>query len=298
MERRRLGRIGFDSSVLVYGAAMLSEVDQDTADASLQEALDAGINHVDTAASYGGSEDRLGPWSERISSPEVFLATKVEERGYEQAWASINRSLERMRVDRVDLLQIHSVGEPDVLDQVTGAAGPSSGALAAAVRARDEGLTSWLGITGHGHQSPAVHREALRRFDFDAVLTPWNYLLATREPYATEFRALLAECAERDVALRTIKTVARQNWLPEQDPVYATWYEPWDDPEHIDACVAFVLAEQGVCGFPSPGDVRLLAPTVRAVERASGPDTMSPADVERVLASAPDYSSPFDRMPG
>ncbi len=297
MERRRLGRIGFDSSVLVYGAAMLGAVDQDTADASLQEAFDAGINHIDTAASYGASEERLGPWSERLSSPEVFLATKVEERGYEQAWASINRSLERLRVDRVDLLQIHAVGELDVLDQVTGDAGPSSGSLAAAVRARDEGLTTSLGITGHGHEAPAVHREALRRFDFDAVLSPWSYLLATREAYAAEFRRLVEDCTARDVALRTIKTVARQNWLPGQDPAYATWYEPWDDPEHIDACVAFVLAEEAICGFPSAGDVRLLAPTIRAVERASGPDALTPADVERVLSSAPGYSSPFDRMP-
>jgi aryl-alcohol dehydrogenase-like predicted oxidoreductase len=297
MQTRRLGRIGFDSSVLVYGAAMLGDVDQDTADRSVQLALDAGVNHVDTAASYGVSEERLGPWSETLSSPGVFLATKVEERGYEQAWASINRSLERLRVDKVDLLQIHAVGELDVLDQVTGDAGPTSGALAAAVRAREEGLTDWLGITGHGHEAPAVHAEALRRFDFDAVLTPWNHLLSTREPYAATFRALLADCVERDVALRTIKTVARQNWLPGDAHAYATWYEPWDDQEHVDACVAFVLAEQGVCGFPSAGDVRLLAATVRAVERASGPQALTPQEVDRVLSQAPGYSSPFDRMP-
>ncbi|GAB4062505.1 hypothetical protein GCM10028777_02440 [Angustibacter speluncae] len=297
MRTRRLGRIGFDSSVLVYGAAMLGEVDQDTADASLQEAFDAGINHVDTAASYGGSEERLGPWAERLASPEVFLATKVEERGYEQAWASINRSLARLRVDRVDLLQIHAVGELDVLDQVTGDPGPASGALAAAVRARDEGLTSHLGITGHGHEAPSVHLEALRRFDFDAVLSPWNHLLSTREPYATRFRELLDECVRRDVALRTIKTVARRNWLPGEEQPYATWYEPWDDQEHLDACVAFVLAEEAVSGFPSAGDVRLLAATVRAVERAEGPDALTPDEVDRVLAQAPAYSSPFDRMP-
>ena len=177
-----------------------------------------------------------------------------------------------------------------------GDAGPTTGALAAAVRARDEGLTDRLGITGHGHEAPSVHREALRRFDFDAVLSPWNYLLATREAYAADFRALLADCTAKDVALRTIKTVARQNWVPDQDPSYATWYEPWDDPEHIDACVAFVLAEPGVCGFPSAGDVRLLAATVDAVERAAGPRAMSATEVEQVLSQAPDYSSPFDRM--
>ena len=145
MERRRLGRLGHESSVLIYGAAALSEVDQDTADRSVQQALDAGINHFDVAASYGDAELRLGPWMSRIRD-QIFLATKVEERPAERAWASINRSLERLQVDRVDLLQLHAVGDLDTLDAVTG----NGGALESAVRALDEGMVGAVGITGHG----------------------------------------------------------------------------------------------------------------------------------------------------
>ncbi|WP_336921520.1 aldo/keto reductase [Aquipuribacter sp. SD81] len=293
MQRRRFGRTGFDGSVLVYGAAMLSDVDQDTADASVQEAFDAGITSFDTAASYGASEERLRPWADRLSSPDVFLATKVEERGYEAAWASIERSLARLGVDRVDLLQVHAVGETEVLDQVTGPRSATSGALGAVLRAQTEGLTRFVGITGHGHAAPAVHREALRRHDFDTVLSPWNHLLARRPDYAAEFHGLVADCEARDVGLRTIKTVSRRLWPDGAEHTYTTWYEPWDDPEHVDAAVAFALAEPGVAAIASPGDVRLLGATVRAVERAGTPAALDADDVDRVLSGAAGYASPF-----
>ena len=152
METRRLGRIGHASSVLIFGGAALGECTQDEADASVREALDAGINHFDTAAAYGGSEDRLGPWMADIRD-RIFLASKVTERSYDAAWASINRSLERLRVDHLDLLQVHSVCDLPTLDAVTG----DDGALRAVVRARDEGLTTQLGITGHTHAAPSAH---------------------------------------------------------------------------------------------------------------------------------------------
>src|SRR4051794_15685418 len=167
MEHRRLGRLGHESSVVIYGGAALAEVDQDTADRSVQEALDGGINHFDVAASYGEAELRLGPWMPRIRE-QIFLATKTGLRERDAAWEQINASLERLQTDHVDLLQLHAIGDLAELDLVTG----PGGALEAAVRARDEGLVGAVGITGHGPTAAQTHLEALRRFDFATVLTP------------------------------------------------------------------------------------------------------------------------------
>ena len=185
MELRPLGTLGYDGSVLIYGAASLGEVDQGTADRSIQQALDAGINHFDTAAGYGESELRLGPWMPEIRD-QIFLATKTGDRDQDAAWASINRSLERLQTDHVDLIQLHAVCDLDDLDRCT----RPGGSLAAAIRAQEEGLAGAIGITGHGHDAPDVHREALRRFDFRAVLTPWSYVLSQRAPFADSYRAL------------------------------------------------------------------------------------------------------------
>ncbi len=192
MEQRPLGTLGFDGSVLIYGAASLGEVDQDTADRSIQQALDAEINHFDTAAGYGESELRLGPWMPEIRD-RIFLATKTGDRDADAAWASINRSLERLQTDHVDLIQLHAVCDLDDLDRCT----RPGGSLEAAIRAQEEGLANAIGITGHSHDAPDTHREALRRFDFRAVLTPWSYVLSQRAPFADSYRALAADCAER-----------------------------------------------------------------------------------------------------
>jgi len=286
-----MGRTGFETSVLVYGAAALGEVDQDTADASLEEALAAGINHVDVAASYGGAEDRLRSWMPRLAREGVFLATKTEERSAEASWAQINRSMERLDVDHVDLLQVHAVGDVADLDRAMA----SDGSLTSVLRAREEGLTRFVGITGHGHEAPATHVEALRRYDFDAVLSPWNYVLASDPLYRNDFEALVAACGKTDVALRTIKTISRRNW-PDggSSGSYNTWYEPWDDLERITASVAFCLRQAGVCAIATAGDVRLQPVTHTAAERAAA---MDDTDIDRVLSGAPDYSSPFIATP-
>jgi len=288
METRRLGRLEHLSSVLIYGAAALSEVSQDVADRSIEAALDAGINHFDVAASYGDAELRLGPWTGRLG-PDAFLATKTGERERDAAWAQINASLERLRVDHVDLLQLHAVGDLADLDRATG----PGGALEAAIRARDEGLVRAIGITGHGHEAPATHEEALRRFPFDTFLSPCNYVLAADPVYRTAFLSLVDACVRGDVGLMTIKTVARRNW-PAAEQEYTTWYEPWDDPEHIDAAVAFALRQPGVTGIATAGDVGLLDRIVTAAGRAP---SMSDADIDQVLSAAPGYSSPFLSMP-
>jgi predicted aldo/keto reductase-like oxidoreductase len=289
VQQRRLGRLGHQSSVLIYGAAALATVDQDTADASVQLALDAGINHFDVAASYGEAELRLGPWMGRIRD-RIFLATKTGLRDRDRAWAQINRSLERLQTDHLDLIQVHSVGELEELELVT----RPGGSLEAVVRAREEGLAGAVGITGHGHQAPATHLEALRRFPFDTVLTPLNWVLGQDPAYLADYQALVAEVQAQDAGLMIIKTVSRRNWPEPAEHGYATWYEPFDDQERIGAAVAWVLSHQEVTGIATPGDVRLLPLVVQAERRL--PET-SLADAEAVLARATDYSSPFIHIP-
>ncbi len=288
MEQRRLGRIEHRSSVLIYGAAALARVDQDTADRSIQEALDAGINHVDVASGYGDAELRLGPWAADLRG-RVFLATKTGERDRDAAWAQINASLERLQTDRVDLMQLHSVGDLDELDLVTG----SGGALEAAVRAQEEQLVGAVGITGHGVTAAATHLEALRRFPFATVLTPLNPLLWTEPGFRQDYDALVAEVARQDAGLMTIKTVARRNWPDGPDGApYTTWYEPYDDAEHIRAATSWALAHQEVTGLATASDVRLLGMMI-AAER----DRMPVDEAEALLARDPAYASPFLDMP-
>ena len=289
MQQRRLGRLGHRSSVLIYGAAALAEVDQDTADASVQLALDSGINHFDVAASYGEAELRLGPWMGRIRD-RVFLATKTGLRDRDQAWAQINQSLERLQTDHLDLIQVHAVGDLAELDMVTG----PGGSLEAVVRARDEGLAAAIGITGHGHQAPATHLEALARFPFDTVLSPLNYVLGQDPVYLADYQALVAEVQARDVGLMIIKAASRRNWPEPVKHGYTTWYEPFDDQERIGAAVAWVLSHPEVTGIATPGDVRLLPLVIEAERRLAD---SSRAEMEWVLAHAPDYSSPFINIP-
>ena len=289
MQQRRLGRTGHQSSVLIYGAAGLAEVDQDTADASVQLALDAGINHFDVAASYGDAELRLGPWMSRIRD-RIFLATKTGLRDRDDAWAQVNRSLERLETDRLDLIQIHAVGDLEELDLVT----RPGGSLEAVVRARDEGLAGAIGITGHGHQAPATHTEALRRFPFDTVLTPLNWVLGQDQGYLADYQALVAEVQAQDAGLMIIKAASRRNWPEQTGRAYTTWYEPFEDREHIDAPGAWVVSGAEVSGIATPGALRLLPQGGGAERRLA---ETSPAAAGEVLAQAGDYSSPFLRMP-
>lgn len=293
MEKRRLGRLEHESSVLIFGGAALSEVSEEEADQSISHALEAGINHFDTAAGYGdgNSEKHLGRWMPEIRN-DIFLSTKVEEREEDAARRSIEASLERLGVDSVDLIQLHAVGDLDDLETATG----SGGSLQAAIGARDEGLAGAIGITGHGHHAPATHLEALRRYPFDTVLTPWNYVLSTDEEYRMSFEAVSEEAMRQDTALMTIKTISRRNW-PEGDPLEgqkrATWYEPFEEQEYVDAAVSFVLARQEITGIPMVGDVGLMP----AMIEAEAKPRMPLEQAAEVLSRAPDHSSPFISMP-
>ena len=221
---------------------------------------------------------------------QIFLATKTGLRDRDAAWAQINQSLERLQTDHVDLIQVHAVGDTQELDLVT----RSGGSLEAVVRARDEGLAGAVGITGHGHQAPATHLEALRRFPFDTVLTPLNWVLAQDPAYLADYQALVAEAQAQDAGLMIIKSASRRNWPEPGGHAYGTWYEPFDDQERIDAAVAWVLSHPEVTGIATPGDVRLLPLVIEAERRLA---QTSPAEAGEVLSRAGDYSSPFIDMP-
>jgi aryl-alcohol dehydrogenase-like predicted oxidoreductase len=294
VETRRLGRTGHDSSVLVYGGAALAEVDPPTAAGAIEEALDAGINHFDVAASYGDAEVRFGESMDLLRARGVFLATKTEQRDRDASWRQVQASLERLRVDRVDLLQIHAVGTTEDLDRVTA----RGGSLEAATRAVDEGLAGAVGITGHGPQAARTHLEAMHRFPFATVLTPLNPVLWQEAGFRAAWEGLVDELRRQDAGLLTIKAAARRNWPhvgagePLRDRSHSTWYEPLVDPERLRAAVSWTLAHTEVTGLATPGDVRLLAPVV-AAER----DRMGVPDAESVLSGVEGYSSPFAAMP-
>ena len=288
MEYRRLGRLGRMNSVLIFGGAALSEVSEEEADRAISLAREAGVNHFDTAADYGDSELHYGRWMPEMRN-EIFLSTKTGERDKEAARRQIEASLERLQVDHVDLIQLHAVNDLEDLDRAI------SGALEAAVEARDEGMAGAVGITGHGHEAPATHLEALRRYPFDTVMTPWNYVLSTDEGYSRDFEALVEEIKRQDAGLMIIKTVSRRNW-PEGNPVEgqrrATWYEPFEEQEHVDAAVSFVLAREEITGIPTVGDVGLIGTVIEAEKRR-----MPLEEATEVLSQAPDYSSPFISIP-
>jgi aryl-alcohol dehydrogenase-like predicted oxidoreductase len=288
MDYRRLGRLGRMNSVLIFGGAALSEVTEEEADRAISLALEAGVDHFDTAADYGDSELHYGRWMPEIRGG-IFLSTKTGERDKDVARRQIESSLERLRVDHVDLIQLHAVNDLEDLDRAI------SGALEAAVEARDEGMAGAVGITGHGHEAPATHLEALRRYPFDTVMTPWNYVLSTDEGYRQDFEALVEEIERQDAGLMTIKTVSRRNW-PEGNPVEgqrrATWYEPFEEQEYIDAAVSFVLAREEITGIPMVGDVGLIGTITEAEKRRMPLD-----EAEEILSQAPDYSSPFISIP-
>jgi aryl-alcohol dehydrogenase-like predicted oxidoreductase len=290
LERRRLGRIGHMSSVIIYGGAMLAETPQDVADRSIGFALASGINHFDTAADYGDSELRLGPWMPRIRD-RIFLATKTGDRTAAGAYESITRSLERLQVERVDLIQLHGVCDPDDLDRATG----HGGAIEGVIRAKDEGLVGAIGITGHGMRAPAVHLEALRRFPFDTVLTPYSYALSRHPRYLRDFEALVEEIRAQDAGLMLIKAAARNLWKTGQPHRRTTWYEPLDDQPQIDAAIAFALARAEATGICSPGDVELLPMVVEAERRAA---SMSMEQTANELDRLPDLEPPFFKSDG
>jgi aryl-alcohol dehydrogenase-like predicted oxidoreductase len=254
------GRTGHTSTRIIFGAAALGRVTQGEADQTMERVLQNGINHIDTAASYGDSELRLSPWLER-QRDRFFLATKTGDRTYQGARDSIRRSLERLRVSQLDLIQLHNLAEPEEWDTAMG----PDGALRAAVEAREEGLVRFIGVTGHGLGIAKMHLRSLERFDFDSVLLPYNYVLIQNPAYAADFEALMARCAQRNVAVQTIKSITRAPW-GDRPHTAATWYEPLDDQADIDRAVSWVLGRPGVF-LNTVGDIHVLPKVLDAANR-------------------------------
>jgi aryl-alcohol dehydrogenase-like predicted oxidoreductase len=283
MEQRRLGRTGQQSTVVTFGTAGIGRVDQPTADTAIQVVLDHGINHIDVAPTYGEAELRLQPWMSGIRS-RVFLGCKTKQRTKDAAKAELHRSLERLGTDRLDLYQLHAVCKAHELDEVTA----TGGALEALIEAREEGIVRWLGITGHSHDVPRTHLEALRRFDFDTVMFPLNFVLWADPQYRADATRLLDVCRQRDVGIHIIKTIAKDPW-GDRPKVYSTWYEPHADQPVIDQAVSFVLS-QPISTLASVGDVTLLPKVIAAAERYRPLDGAAQA---ALLATAGRYHSPF-----
>ncbi len=283
--RMAFGRTGHHSTRLIFGAAALGGMSQARADATMEVVRSAGINHIDVAASYGAAEDRVRPFLAQHRA-EFFLATKTGERTGPAARAELERSLERMGVDHVDLIQLHNLVEPEEWQVAHGA----GGAVEALVQARAEGLVRFIGVTGHGTRIPAMHLRSLQEFDFDSVLFPYNYALLQRPDYAADVDALLALCAERSVAVQTIKSVARRRWPADSTDPHFAWYQPLPAGPALGRAVAFVLANPQVF-LNTSSDARLLPAIVAAAESGAA----CPTDAELAADAAElEISALFD----
>lgn len=260
IDKLPFGRMGHDSTRTLFGAAALGRVSQTEADRTLDVLLEYGINHIDTAASYGESELRIGPWMAKHRN-DFFLATKTGERTYSKAREQIRHSLERLQVDQVDLIQLHNLSDPDEWEVAMGA----DGALKAAIEARDEGLVRFIGVTGHGTGVAAMHLKSLGQFDFDSVLLPYNYMMMQNEKYAADFIALEKLCHERNVAIQTIKSIARGPW-GDKEKTRNTWYEPLEEQADIDHAVHWALSRPGIF-INTAGDIDILPKVLNAASR-------------------------------
>jgi aryl-alcohol dehydrogenase-like predicted oxidoreductase len=260
IEKAPFGKTGHESTRTIFGAAALGSVTQAEADRTLELIAELGVNHIDTAASYGDSELRLAPWLAE-NRDSVFLATKTGQRDRAGAREEIRRSLDRLGVDQVDLIQLHNL--VDVIEWET--ALREDGALEAAVEARDEGLVRFIGVTGHGLSVPAMHRRSLERFPFDSILLPYNYVQMRDERYASDFEAVTALCSERGVAVQTIKAMSLAPW-DGRERTAGTWYEPLTEQDDIDLAVHWVLGRPGVF-LNTVGDITLLPKALDAASR-------------------------------
>jgi aryl-alcohol dehydrogenase-like predicted oxidoreductase len=276
IQQEPFGPTGHDSTRVIFGAAAIGNVSQQEADQTMELIREHGINHIDTAASYGDAELRLGPWME-THRDDFFLATKTGERTRAEAYNEIQRSLARLRTDHVDLIQLHNLVDEDEWRT----AFSRGGALEAVVEAKEEGLVRHVGVTGHGVTVAAQHLRSLQEYPFDSVLLPYNFPMSRNPGYIADFEALVAVCAERGLAVQTIKAITRAPW-GDQQPTANTWYEPLTDQGAIDTAVSWVLGRDGVF-LNTVGDIHILPKVIDAAERF----TRRPSDEEmRALEGA------------
>ena len=278
------GRLGHQSTRTLFGAAALGAVSQADADRTLEVLLQYGVNHIDVAASYGEAELRIAPWFKQHPK-QFFVATKTGQRKAQPAKEELHRSLDRMGIDHIDLWQLHNLADPIEWDTALS----PGGVVEAALEAKQQGLIGGIGITGHGTQIAATHRRSLERFDFDSVLLPYNYITMQSEYYAENFDALLATCAERNLAVQTIKSIAYQPWMA-QEHTHTTWYKPLEDQPTIDAAVWWVLSRPGIF-LNTVGDITLLPRVLDAASR------FEQAMASHDLASVEDQLAQLESVP-
>jgi aryl-alcohol dehydrogenase-like predicted oxidoreductase len=282
------GRTGHDSSRVIFGAAGLASMRQERADQVLDLLRRHGVNHIDTAAGYGDSELRIGPWMAGHRR-EFFLATKTDQRTGDGARAELERSLERLQVDHVDLIQLHNLVEPDEWDTAHG----PGGAVAALARARDEGLARFVGVTGHGTRIARMHLRSLERYPFDSVLLPYSYVALTDDAYRADVEELLRVCGDRGVAVQTIKGVARRRWEPDHEDRVFSWYEPLTEEGPLRRAVWWVLGDPRVF-LDTTTDAGVMARVLAIADEEAAAGTLTrPPDADMAADVADEGMAPL-----
>jgi len=283
METRRFGRTGHMSTIAIFGAAAFWEISQEDADKVMEQIIEAGINHIDVAPGYRQAEMRIGPWMPRERG-RFFLGCKTQERTKEGAWNQMQESLKRLQTEAFDLYQFHAVTTMAELDAIT----MKGGALEAVEEARRQGLTKFIGITGHGVDAPKIYLEALRRFDFDTVLFPLNFVQMANPEYRKYAEELIAECKAKDVGTMVIKFITKGPWGEKQHTA-TTWYEPFEDMETIQKGVNFALSYD-VTGLCTAADTRILPLVLQACENFR---RLNSDEIEAMIKSGEQYEPLF-----
>lgn len=283
METRRFGRTGHMSTIAIFGAAAFWQISQEDADRVIEQVIEAGINHIDVAPSYGQAEERVGPWMPRERG-RFFLGCKTMERTKEGAWNEMQQSLKRLQTEHFDLYQCHAITTMEELDSVT----RTGGALEAFEQARREGLTKFIGITGHGVDAPKIYLEALRRFDFDSILFPLNFVQMAIPEYRKNTEELIATCKAKDVGTMVIKTITKNPW-GEKPHTATTWYEPFEQSDEIQRAVNFAMSYD-VTGLCTAGDTRILPLVLKACENFT---RLNNAELEEMIKSGKEYEPLF-----
>ena len=283
METRRFGRTGHISTIAIFGAAAFWEISQADADKVMEQVIEAGINHIDIAPSYGQAEQRVGPWMPR-ERQRFFLGCKTTERTKQGAWDEMQRSLKLLQTETFDLYQCHAINTMEELDAIT----MKGGALEAFVEARQRGLIQFIGITGHGVNAPQIYLEALRRFDFDSVLFPLNFVQFANPEFRKSAEELIATCKAKDVGTMIIKTITKAPW-GERQHTANTWYEPFDKMDEIQRAINFGLSYD-VTGLCTAGDTRILPMILEACENFT---SLNETQREEMIQSATQYEPLF-----
>lgn len=276
ISKRSFGDTGHLSSAMIFGGYALNTASQEEASIVLDTLKEYGVNHIDTAPSYGGSELRIGSWM-KDHRDNFFLATKIDKRTYIEAKTQLRESLDRLNVDQIDLIQLHNLTDPNEWETVFG----NNGALKAAEEARNNGLVKFIGVTGHGMNAPKMHSRSLKNFDFDSVLLPLNFPLMQNPTYTRDFNSLLQICEDRGVAVQTIKSVAQRRWKDNEDQIGNTWYKPFRKQERIDKVVHWALSHSNVFVITA-GDRKLLPKILDAASRFRKEEPPSDREMEKM----------------